>query len=253
MSVQAYESNARKAAHFLGLLLAKALGDTNEDNGIAVLAGSGVPSGATYGGQTLATGQNALAIDADAASIDALIYGTVNGGTAWTAFAPGALKWYSGTISAPATDSTTGVHASNGDDVRPWAGPYTSPAVPRNVTITFGSAWAGGNVTITGTNQFDAAMTEVIVASAGNTVAGIKAFKTVTSITHASAGPGGLNHGASAGWGHKFGMAKVLSLALGVLTEDGNQDAAAWDATYCAFTPTALPNASRTYRWAVPT
>lgn len=173
-------------------------------------------------------------------------------GGAWVRIV-GSDAWFTGAVTSPAADSATGIHASNGDDVRPWAGPYTSPAVPRNVTVTFGSVWAGGDVTVTGTDQFDAAITEVIADVAGSLVAGVKTFKTVTSITHQSAGPGGLNHGASAGWGHKFGVAKTLSLALGVLTEDGNQDAAVWDATYCAFTPTALPNASRTYRWAVPT
>lgn len=157
-----------------------------------------------------------------------------------------------GTIADPAADSVNGVHASNGDDVRPWVAPFASPAVPRNVTVTFGSAWAGGNVTVTGTDQFDAVLTEVIVASPANTVAGVKAFKTVTGITHASAGPGGLNHGASAGWGHKFGVVQHLAAAIGFLTADGANEAATWDATYNAFTPTTLPDGSVDYAWAVP-
>jgi hypothetical protein len=165
----------------------------------------------------------------------------------------GSIAWHHGTISAPAADSADGVHANNGDDVQVWPGPITSPVVPRNISITFDSAWAGGNVTVTGTNQFEAAQTETIVANPGNKVEGVKAFKTVTGIAHAAVGPGGLNHGATAGWGHKFGVAKTLLLALGVLTEDGNNDAAAWDDTYCAFTPTQLPNGSLSYHWAVPT
>ncbi len=83
MSVQKFESNVRKAAHYLGLLLASASGDTDADNAVAILAGTGAPSGATYGGQTLATGQAAVAIRQDATGTDAFMYFTVNGGTNW--------------------------------------------------------------------------------------------------------------------------------------------------------------------------
>jgi hypothetical protein len=160
--------------------------------------------------------------------------------------------WHIGAIAAPAADDAAGVHAANTDDVQTWPGAFTDPTVPRNVTITFGSAWAGGDATVVGTDQDDAPVSEVITASAGALVAGIKIFKTVTAITHAAAGPGGLNHDATCGWGHKFGMVATLAAAMGVLTEDGNNDPAAWDSTYNAFTPTQLPDGSRNYAWAVP-
>jgi hypothetical protein len=85
MSVQKFESNVRKAAHYLGLLLASAAGDTDADNAVAILAGTGAPSGATYGGQTLDASQKAIAIRKDATSADAFMFFTLNGGTAWTA------------------------------------------------------------------------------------------------------------------------------------------------------------------------
>ncbi len=84
MSISIYEKIGRKALASLGLVLFKEANGI-KDEGVAILVGAGVPSGATYGGQTLATGQNALAIDAESASVDALLYGTINGGTNWAA------------------------------------------------------------------------------------------------------------------------------------------------------------------------
>lgn len=88
MSVSTYETNARRAGHFLGLVLAKLAGDSDPDNGVAILVGSGVPAGATYGGQTLATGQNAIAYNADAGAVGSMMYFTVDGGVGWTVFSP---------------------------------------------------------------------------------------------------------------------------------------------------------------------
>ena len=81
MSVKKYESIARRALHSLGLLLAKAEGDTEEDNAVALLAGTGIPNGATYGGQTLASGQTAVLLRQDGSYTDELLYSTVDGGS----------------------------------------------------------------------------------------------------------------------------------------------------------------------------
>jgi len=173
---------------------------------------------------------------------------------AWVrSFPSSSLVWYTGTITNALADSPAGVHAANGDDVQAWPGAFTSPAVPRNVTVTFEASWAGGNVTFTGTDQFDAVLTETIAASAGSRVDGIKTFKTVTGIAHAAAGPGGAGHDATAGWGHKFGVAQTLTAPLGVLSADGANDDAVWDSTYHAFIPTQLPDGAIDFTWAVPT
>lgn len=63
-----------------------------------------------------------------------------------------------------------------------------NPDMPRSLDIIFGAGWDGGNVTVVGTDQFDAAVTEVVVAVANSTVLGIKTFKTITSATKASVG-----------------------------------------------------------------
>lgn len=63
-----------------------------------------------------------------------------------------------------------------------------NPDIPRSLDVTFAAGWNGGNVTIIGTDQFDAAVTEVIVAVANTTVLGIKTFKTITSASKGTVG-----------------------------------------------------------------
>ena len=59
------------------------------------------------------------------------------------------------------------------------------PDFPRNVTV-WCTAANTANVTIVGTDQFDAAQTEVIAANGAAIVAGTKVFKTITSVTSAN-------------------------------------------------------------------
>jgi hypothetical protein len=56
----------------------------------------------------------------------------------------------------------------------------TSPAFPRNVSITGNASGITGNVTAKGTNFAGAAISETIALSGTSTVAGNKAFKSVT-------------------------------------------------------------------------
>jgi len=251
MAIAVYERIKRKAAAFMGMLLYTSATCADED-GVALLAGIGTPTTSVYGGQTLDTDQVALGLQADATNVDACLRLTIDGGSSWTAIKPGSLDWYSGTIVNAAADDATGIHASNDDDTQAWPGAITSPVVPRNVTVTFGSAWAGGDVTFTGIDQFDAVISEII-ADATGLVTGTKIFKTVTGIAHELLGPGGLNHGASAGWGHKLGVTQTLAAQLGVLAVDGINEAATWDDTYHAFIPTTIPDGAHDYSWTIAT
>jgi hypothetical protein len=153
------------------------------------------------------------------------------------------------TYTAPAAASATGVAAREEDNVAGgvWVGAFTSPAIPRNVTITFEAAWAGGDVTVSGTDQFDAAITEVIADNPGSLVSGVKVFKTVTGAVNQSVGAGGVNHGATIGFGNALGLTYLPSAAVGSLTCDGVGEAATWNATYGSVTPTTAPNAARNY------
>lgn len=62
------------------------------------------------------------------------------------------------------------------------------PSDPRNVEVTFAGGWDGGNVTVNGTGEDDAAITEVITAAAGTTVKGLRVFKSITSAAKGAVG-----------------------------------------------------------------
>lgn len=146
-----------------------------------------------------------------------------------------------------AAKSTTAVHAAvAGTAANAFPGPITNPAVPRNVTATFGASWDGGDITVVGTDQFGKAVTEVIADTAGSTVVGTKIFKTVTSITKETVGANAAT--CSIGTGDKLGVVPVpVASSPVLLATNGVGEAVVFDATYNAFTPTSIPNGSRSY------
>jgi len=80
----------------------------------------------------------------------------------------------------------------------------TNPDVPRTITITGNQAGEAGNVVIAGTDAAGTSITDTIALSGTSTVEGVRAFKTVTSITV----PAKTNEGdtVSVGWGKKLGL-----------------------------------------------
>lgn len=84
----------------------------------------------------------------------------------------------------PLAADTNGVHAAIAltDALQTITTGITNPDVPRCVSITGNASGIAGDVTITGTNFDDAAISEVIALNGDNTVGGEKAFKTVVSI-----------------------------------------------------------------------
>lgn len=85
----------------------------------------------------------------------------------------------------------------------------------RNVTCTFGASWAGGDITVVGTDQFGAAQTEVIADTANTLVEGTKIFKTITSVTKELTGAGGAGHTVTVGMGNKLGLGVQLHNSFG--------------------------------------
>lgn len=108
-----------------------------------------------------------------------------------------------------------------------FPGPFTNPVIPRNVRCVFGGAWTGGDITVTGTDQDDAATVEVIADNPGNTVQGVCIFKTITAISKELVGVGG--GGVDVQTGQKFGITDTPSAAVGLLTCDGVIEAGTWD------------------------
>lgn len=91
----------------------------------------------------------------------------------------------------------------------------TNPATPRVLTIKGNQAGVAGNVVITGTNINDEVITETIAANAATTVAGLKAFKTVTNINvPALVGAGDT---IAIGTGPALGVPYMMAFATDVL------------------------------------
>lgn len=250
MSYRLIERWLKRAFCSLGYVLLKSE-DGQADEGFAISAGSGTPTTGTYGGQTLATGQNGLALDADSADYDAAVFVTLDGGITHKAIKLMASAWYTGSVT-PAADSVDGVHAGvAASAANAFPGPITAPDVPRALQCVFGVGWDGGNVTVTGTDQFDAALTEAFTSpgAGGGTVTGSKAFKTVTAIAKATVGASGAT--CSVGRYHLFGATKAITAVGGLVTCDDANETAVWGRTYSTFSPTTLPNGSHVYRWAV--
>lgn len=115
-------------------------------------------------------------------------------------------------IGSPAATSSTAVLAAT---TLPTSGTttvttgITNPDVSRNVTITGNAVGITGNVVVTGTNRLGVAITETIAASGTSTVAGNKAFKTVTSVQLPTRNASGDT--ISVGSGSKLGLARKLT------------------------------------------
>src|SRR5688572_11082306 len=84
----------------------------------------------------------------------------------------------------------TAIHAAiaGTTSIDPVTTGITNPTVPRNLIITFGATWDGGDVVVVGTDANDAAVTETFLSNAGSTRVGTKIFKTVTSVAHTVVG-----------------------------------------------------------------
>ena len=115
-------------------------------------------------------------------------------------------KW-----TAPAAASTTAVHAAVNSNAVITTG-ITNPDKPRNVTIVgAGSGHAAtGNVVINGTDIRGNAISETLALNSNTTVAGNKAFATVTSIDMTGVSGNDANDTVAVGTGVKLGLDRNL-------------------------------------------
>jgi hypothetical protein len=152
------------------------------------------------------------------------------------------------TLGAPLTKGTTNIHAAfaGNDASNNFPGAFANPDVPRNLRVVFAAAWDGGNVVVTGTNQFGVVVAETFTAAAGTTVVGLRCFATVTAATKGAVGAAA--DAASIGTGDKLGLNGDLEASVGNLTKDGVTQAALWDHIHDGVTPsTNVPNGTRIY------
>jgi hypothetical protein len=135
------------------------------------------------------------------------------------------------------------VHALYDDTDADFPGPFTAPDVARNLRVTFSADWDGGDVTVTGTDQFGAPVSEIFAAGDDEAVVGEKIFATVTGATKET--PAGVTgNGASIGTGDIVGLPVAVAdgVALGFVA--GVPEEVTIDETYHAFTPTTTPSAT---------
>lgn len=125
--------------------------------------------------------------------------------------------------------------------------PLAQPDVPRNLRVTFAASWDGGNVTVTGTDQFGAAQSETFNSAPGTVVVGQKIFASVATV--AKSAVGATTNTASVGTGDKMACnTQHIQNAFGQCRlQTGAEDAIIFDTTNNAFTPTTVPNGSTTY------
>ncbi len=126
-------------------------------------------------------------------------------------------------LGAPALASVNSLVTSTNMIVGEYTIDGSQPDVPRNVTV---SATAGdtadtmGTITFVGTNYADEAITEEITPIAGSTVAGTKAFKTITTITGAGwviDGSESTNDTVIIGVGNEIGLPIALDSATEIM------------------------------------
>jgi hypothetical protein len=119
-------------------------------------------------------------------------------------------------------------------------------AAPRNVRVKGANGWDGGVVTVTGTDQFDAACVETFAQAdvANATKVGVKIFKTVTSITKSAVGASAA--AATVGVGDTIGIPFALSNLFYLFTKNVSGtvtfEAATVESTYHSFVPTTTPD-----------
>lgn len=82
------------------------------------------------------------------------------------------------------------VHAgfAGNDGASSFPGPFTDPPIPQRLAITFAAGWDGGDITIIGTNELGANITDVVLAAPASTVNSAEEFFTVTSATKSAVG-----------------------------------------------------------------
>lgn len=148
---------------------------------------------------------------------------------------------------APVAASATAVHAAvAATAANIFAAPFGSiEAWGRNLTVTFGAGWDGGNVTVTGTDQFGQVISETFLSNAGGSRTGSKTFRTVTGAVKTAIGAS--SDGASIGIGAKLGV--PFAFTAGQNFTDSVGEAATLDTTNYNFAPSSVPNASRNYKF----
>lgn len=142
-------------------------------------------------------------------------------------------------LTAPA-DNFAATALAGGLDEHDFVPPFTSPAIPRTLNVKFAANWDGGDVTITGTNQYGEEIEEEFTGASDVTVVGEKAFATVTRAVKSAAGADAAT--ALLGWGENLGLPERAADAFCILTADGVAEPGVIDEDNHTIAPDTAPD-----------
>ena len=134
-----------------------------------------------------------------------------------------------------------------------WTTGIDHPIHPRSVQIVFAASYDGGDITITGYDQFGRAQTEVIVGNAhqGTTVQGTKVWDRIISIAKDAVGATANTFTVQTGTDH-IGLPVQLLGAWGLEACLGVVELGTFNATAHSFKPYTGPDGSNDYTVVVP-
>lgn len=150
-------------------------------------------------------------------------------------------------VATPAISDLVSVHAAlAGTAANMFPGPISNPDKPRNLQVFMATGWDGGDITVTGTDQFDISTSEIFTTGSNVIRVGSKVFKTVTDISKTTVGASAAT--ASVGIGDTFGVSGVFVDTTSYMLTAGNAaEPAVLSMTYNSFTPTTLPDGVVSY------
>ncbi len=132
--------------------------------------------------------------------------------------------------------------------------PTGQPDIPRSITVTFAADWDGGDVSINGTDQFDALIFEVLESDPGEVAETSRTFKSVTLISKSAVGADAAE--ADIGTGTKIGIPKQLTIAqpeeMLLLVDGLEANMGTISRTYSYYTPQDAPDGTKVYRLLAP-
>ena len=121
------------------------------------------------------------------------------------------------------------------------------PDMARNVRIKGGSGWDGGNVTVAGLDEAGNAASETFLQAdiANKTAVGHQPFSSITSITKSAVGASSATILVDVG--DALGVPQQMIDAVGMAFITGVYDAPTLNVTYNTYTPTTVPDGSKSY------
>jgi hypothetical protein len=147
--------------------------------------------------------------------------------------------------------NATGIAANAGSNV--MGGAFTNPDTPRCARGTFPVGWDGGNLVVSGIDQFGQVNTDTLAPNPGGFTDGTKVFASITSCSKSAVGVSAvgvatLGRGSHLGIVGTGGIAAHLVNAFCLGMADGAVDNATIDVANNSFVPTTPPNGAVSYK-----